>query len=112
MGRNEKWSAVVTNIITQSRHQPIFFFFLFVCGRLNGTYENLDAGNTADALVDFTAGVAETVALDREQGARENRVALFKAIKKAFKRDSLMSASITAHTREDAEKQLGSGLGN
>jgi hypothetical protein len=28
--------------------------------RLNGNYMNLDSGSTADALVDFTAGVAES----------------------------------------------------
>lgn len=61
--------------------------------------------------MDFTAGVSETVELDTVQGAREHRVALFKAIKKAFKRDALMGASVTARTREDSEKQLTNGLG-
>ena len=28
--------------------------------RLNGNYANLESGNTADALVNFTAGVTET----------------------------------------------------
>ena len=61
-----------------------------------GTYEALEAGNTGDALVDFTGGVGEAINL-REGGYAndsEKRVQLFKTMQKGMKDKSLMSASI------------------
>ena len=61
-----------------------------------GSYEALEAGNTADALVDFTGGVSESVSMATE-GHREDpdkRMLLFKVLEKARKNDSLISASI------------------
>ena len=43
--------------------------------RLHGSYEALDSGNLADALVDFTGGVSELLAL--EQGGEETSQQLF-----------------------------------
>ena len=34
------------------------------CVRLAGSYEALDAGNTADAFVDFSGGVSEFINLE------------------------------------------------
>ena len=36
--------------------------------RLHGSYEALDSGNLADALVDFTGGVSELLALEQGPG--------------------------------------------
>ena len=38
--------------------------------RLHGSYEALDSGNLSDALVDFTGGVSELVALETDNGLR------------------------------------------
>ena len=38
--------------------------------RLHGSYEALDAGNLSDALVDFTGGVSELIALEADNGVR------------------------------------------
>jgi calpain-5 len=61
-----------------------------------GTYEALEAGNTGDALVDFTGGVGESVNLKEGGYANdvEKRDQLFKTMLKGMKDKSLMSASI------------------
>ena len=61
-----------------------------------GSYEALEAGNTGDALVDFTGGVCESVNL-KDGGYNqdlEKRQALFKSMERAMKEKSLISASI------------------
>jgi hypothetical protein len=54
--------ANVISIIKGGAH-----YFYFIC-RLNGSYAALDGGNLADALVDFTGGVAEMIQLKSEAG--------------------------------------------
>ena len=61
-----------------------------------GSYEALEAGNTGDALVDFTGGVCESVNL-KDGGYNqdlEKRQALFKSMERATREKSLISASI------------------
>ena len=65
--------------------------------RLNGSYEALEAGNIADALVDFTGGVCESTSL-QETGFNEDedgRLAYFKTMQKAMGERSLIGASIS-----------------
>lgn len=65
--------------------------------RLNGSYEALERGNIADALVDFTGGVCESTNL-QETGFTEDeegRLVYFKAMQKAKSEGSLVGASIT-----------------
>lgn len=65
--------------------------------RLNGSYEALQAGNIADALVDFTGGVCESTNL-QETGFSEDedgRLAYFKTMQKAMGERSLIGASIS-----------------
>ena len=65
--------------------------------RLNGSYEALEAGNIADALVDFTGGVCESTNL-QETGFNEDedgRLAYFKSMQKAMGDGSLIGASIS-----------------
>ena len=70
-------------------------FNLFFC-RLAGSYEALEAGNPAEALVDFTGGVSETVDLVQGNHANdlEKRKELFQKLYKYMDRESLVSASI------------------
>ena len=67
-------------------------FFL----RLAGSYEALEAGNTGDALVDFTGGVCESINLKDGGYSQdtEKRQALFKSMERAMREKSLISASI------------------
>ena len=61
-----------------------------------GSYEALEAGNTGDALVDFTGGVCESINLkDGGYGQdTEKRQTLFKSMERAMREKSLISASI------------------
>ena len=63
---------------------------------MSGVYENLDGGNTADALVDFTGGVAESISLTDEKYHLdfEKKKEFHKSLKKYSERKFLMSASI------------------
>ncbi|XP_038642930.1 calpain-5-like [Scyliorhinus canicula] len=80
--------------------------------KLNGCYEALDGGNTADALVDFTGGVSEPVALDEENysGDLEKRKGLYQNLLKAHSRKSLISCSIRPESGDELEAQMGCGL--
>lgn len=64
--------------------------------RLAGSYEALEAGNTGDALVDFTGGVCESINLKDGGYSQdtEKRQTLFKSMERAMKEKSLISASI------------------
>ena len=64
--------------------------------RLNGCYEALEGGNTAEALIDFTGGVSEPLSLDREALSLHNdqRKALFQTLAKVHERKSLITCSI------------------
>ena len=68
--------------------------------RLAGSYEALEAGNTADALVDFTGGVCESVNLKDGGYSQdvEKRQTLFKSMERAMREKSLISASIRVST--------------
>lgn len=61
-----------------------------------GSYEALEAGNTGDALVDFTGGVCESINLKDGGYSQdtEKRQGLFKSMERAMREKSLISASI------------------
>ncbi|KAL8176941.1 UNVERIFIED_CONTAM: hypothetical protein K2H54_040311 [Gekko kuhli] len=80
--------------------------------KLNGCYEALEGGNTAEALVDFTGGISEVLALD-EGGLGtdpEKQKQLFERLKKAHSRAALISCSIRTLAGEEPESQLSCGL--
>lgn len=55
----------------------------------------MEAGNTADALVDFTGGIAETIKMDGENYDDESkREELFKLMDKSMDRGALVCCSI------------------
>lgn len=80
--------------------------------KLNGSYEALERGNIADALVDFTGGVCESTNL-QETGFTEDeegRLVYFKAMEKAKSEGSLVGASITVKNNADMERRTETGL--
>uniref|UniRef100_A0A3Q4HSE6 Si:dkey-19b23.13 n=1 Tax=Neolamprologus brichardi TaxID=32507 RepID=A0A3Q4HSE6_NEOBR len=64
--------------------------------RLNGCYEALEGGNTAEALINFTGGVSEPLSLDREalRLHSDQRRALFQTLTKVHECKSLITCSI------------------
>ena len=72
------------------------YYTIFFFPRLAGSYEELEAGNTGDALVDFTGGVCESINLKDGGYSQdtEKRQTLFKSMERAMREKSLISASI------------------
>uniref|UniRef100_A0A3P8SIT5 Si:dkey-19b23.13 n=1 Tax=Amphiprion percula TaxID=161767 RepID=A0A3P8SIT5_AMPPE len=64
--------------------------------KLNGCYEALEGGNTAEALIDFTGGVSEPFSLDREALSlnSDQRRSFFQTLAKVHERKSLITCSI------------------
>ncbi|XP_047449447.1 calpain-5a [Mugil cephalus] len=93
---NEFWSALVEKAYA----------------KMNGCYEALDGGNTADALVDFTGGVSEPMDLIEGdfKADEEKRNELFERVLKVHNRGGLISCSIRATTAADMEARLDCGL--
>ncbi|XP_031441382.2 calpain-5-like [Clupea harengus] len=80
--------------------------------KLNGCYEALEGGNTAEALVDFTGGVSEPLSLDRSALIQypEQRKALFQTLSKAHSRQALVTCSIRPEDGERVESVMECGL--
>ncbi|KAK6323223.1 hypothetical protein J4Q44_G00055620 [Coregonus suidteri] len=80
--------------------------------KLNGCYEALEGGNTAEALIDFTGGVSEPLCLDREALTLhpDQRRALFQTLAKAHRRRALITCSIRPAEGERVESVLDCGL--
>ncbi|KAG9346367.1 hypothetical protein JZ751_006678 [Albula glossodonta] len=68
--------------------------------KLNGCYEALEGGNTAEALVDFTGGVSEPLSLDKEVLTHhsDQRRALFQTLARAHSRRALITCYIRVRT--------------
>ncbi|XP_076738351.1 calpain-5 [Maylandia zebra] len=79
---------------------------------LNGCYEALEGGNTAEALIDFTGGVSEPLSLDREalRLHSDQRRALFQTLTKVHEYKSLITCSIWPAEGETVESVLECGL--
>uniref|UniRef100_A0A3B3C037 Si:dkey-19b23.13 n=1 Tax=Oryzias melastigma TaxID=30732 RepID=A0A3B3C037_ORYME len=80
--------------------------------KLNGCYEALEGGNTAEALIDFTGGVSEPLSLDRETlNLHSNqRKELFHSLAKVHERKALITCSIRPADGETVESVLDCGL--
>ncbi|CDQ62255.1 unnamed protein product [Oncorhynchus mykiss] len=80
--------------------------------KLNGCYEALEGGNTAEALIDFTGGVSEPLCLDREALTLhpDQRRALFQTLAKAHGCKALITCSIRPAEGERVESVLDCGL--
>lgn len=72
----------------------------------------MEAGNPADALVDFTGGVSETIDLVKGDYMNdiEKRKTLHQKMVKLLSRNALASSSIKVTNRDEMEKQLDTGL--
>ncbi|MBN3314822.1 CAN5 protein, partial [Atractosteus spatula] len=81
--------------------------------KLNGCYEALEGGNTAEALVDFTGGVSEPLCLDQVGLAQhpDQRRALYQTLSRVHSRGgALITCSIRPGEGEGVESVLDCGL--
>uniref|UniRef100_A0A8C2G8R3 Si:dkey-19b23.13 n=1 Tax=Cyprinus carpio TaxID=7962 RepID=A0A8C2G8R3_CYPCA len=80
--------------------------------KLNGCYEALEGGNTAEALVDFTGGVSEPLNLNQEELIQhaDQRKMLFQTIAHAHAHKALITCSIRPADGEQVESVLDCGL--
>ena len=76
----------------QKENRVITVYSVF---RLYGDYETLTTGRTADALVDFTGGVAETLYLAKLNLVDFNsQVEIFTKLKEAIENRALINCNI------------------
>ncbi|XP_077356348.1 calpain-5 [Festucalex cinctus] len=80
--------------------------------KLNGCYEALEGGNTAEALIDFTGGVSEPLSLNRETLSMygDQRKVLFQMLAKAHEHKALITCSIRPSEGEMVESVMDCGL--
>uniref|UniRef100_A0A663M895 Calpain 6 n=1 Tax=Athene cunicularia TaxID=194338 RepID=A0A663M895_ATHCN len=94
--KNEFWSALLEKAYA----------------KLAGSYEALDGGSAADAIVDFTGAVAESIDLVQGKYGEiiSEQMKLFEDLLKVHKRGGLISCSITSVT--DMETEMGLVVGH
>ncbi|NXA32535.1 CAN5 protein, partial [Eudromia elegans] len=94
--KNEFWSALLEKAYA----------------KLAGCYEALDGGSAADAIVDFTGAVAESVDLikGKYKETISEQMKLFEDLLKVHKRGGLISCSITASSDSSNEMETPVGL--
>uniref|UniRef100_A0A8C8RDN6 Calpain 6 n=1 Tax=Pelusios castaneus TaxID=367368 RepID=A0A8C8RDN6_9SAUR len=94
--KNEFWSALLEKAYA----------------KLAGSYEALDGGTAADAIVDFTGAVAESIDLVKGKYRADvyEQMKLFEDLLKVHRRGGLISCSIMSSSAHDSEVQTEMGL--
>lgn len=72
----------------------MLYIVLLICCRIFGDYESLKGGQAKDAMVDMTGGVGEALELRDYTKTEEDKLKLFKILRKCKEHHSLISAAI------------------
>uniref|UniRef100_A0A8C8Z2Y3 Calpain-3 n=1 Tax=Prolemur simus TaxID=1328070 RepID=A0A8C8Z2Y3_PROSS len=93
-------------VFTKSNHRNEFWSALLekAYAKLHGSYEALKGGNTTEAMEDFTGGVTEFFEI------RDAPSDMYKIMKKAIERGSLMGCSIDTIVPVQYETRMACGL--
>uniref|UniRef100_A0A2K5RDP9 Calpain-3 n=1 Tax=Cebus imitator TaxID=2715852 RepID=A0A2K5RDP9_CEBIM len=93
-------------VFTKSNHRNEFWSALLekAYAKLHGSYEALKGGNTTEAMEDFTGGVTEFFEI------RDAPSDMYKIMKKAIERGSLMGCSIDTIVPFQYETRMACGL--
>ncbi|KAK2189008.1 hypothetical protein NP493_110g00003 [Ridgeia piscesae] len=113
------WSEVIIDdrlptkdgklIFAHNRNTPDEFWGALVekaYAKIHGSYQALISGFANEALVDFTAGIAETASLHK----LEHPYKFFRTMKRAFRRGSLLTSLIESTDSETYEAKRSNGL--
>lgn len=72
----------------------MLYIVLLIFCRIFGDYESLKGGQAKDAMVDMTGGVGEALELRDYTKTEEDKLKLFKILRKCKEHHSLISAAI------------------
>ena len=117
-----QWTEVVVDDYLPTRNGKLVFMFgndpnefwaAFLekaYAKLDGCYESLSGGQTADALNDLTGGTSEKVNFSQIGSSMSARLKLYRQLQRALSRGALVSLGMSRTDGEEVEARRDNGL--